>query len=300
MTESSPTLCHSRFNEHRDDVSVGPPIPGVELRMVNADGIDVPVGQSGEVWARSPGVMLGYFRDPAATASALQDGWLRTGDLGTVRRRRLRSPRRPAQGHDHSLRVQRLPGRGRSGHQRHGSVSQSVVVGRAAERNEEVVAFVQPRVGVRIDGATLDRLLARPHCRLQATNTLHLPRRPSGLTHRQDRPVRIADDGSVPRAADAIADRVLRLVTASPSVRADSLTTQRMTKYQVPFAACVMYVAFVRGVHCSATDDSSVIDALVVVKPPEILGLRIGLRHRSPDGRKAFDCGSKLVMHDSK
>jgi len=159
MTESSPTLCHSRFNEHRDDVAVGPPIPGVELRMVNADGIDVPVGQSGEVWARSPGVMLGYFRDPAATASALRDGWLRTGDLA----------RCDADGRVHLVgRLKDMiirsgfnvyPAEVEAVINAHESVSQSVVVGRAANRNEEVVAFVQPRVGVRIDGATLTAYL---------------------------------------------------------------------------------------------------------------------------------------------
>jgi long-chain acyl-CoA synthetase len=155
MTESSPTLCHSRFNEHRDDVAVGPPIPGVELRIVDGDGVDVPVGQSGEVWARSPGVMLGYFRDPTATASALQDGWLRTGDLG----------RFDIDGCVHLVgRLKDMiirsgfnvyPAEVEAVINTHESVAQSVVVGRDADRNEEVVAFVQPRLGVRIDDVTL-------------------------------------------------------------------------------------------------------------------------------------------------
>ena len=188
MTESSPTLCHSRFNEHRDDVAVGPPIPGVELRMVNADGIDVPVGQSGEVWARSPGVMLGYFRDPAATASALRDGWLRTGDLA----------RCDADGRVHLVgRLKDMiirsgfnvyPAEVEAIINAHGSVSQSVVVGRAVDRNEEVVAFVQPRLGAKIDGATLiaylrDRITAykRP-TRFVFLDAL--PTLPTGKTNR--------------------------------------------------------------------------------------------------------------------
>ena len=57
--------------------SVGKPVPGVEVRI---DGDD----EVGEICVRSPSVMLGYWRAPEATAEAVQDGWLRTGDLGYV------------------------------------------------------------------------------------------------------------------------------------------------------------------------------------------------------------------------
>jgi acyl-CoA synthetase (AMP-forming)/AMP-acid ligase II len=154
-TETSPTLCHSRLGEHRDGVSVGPPIPGVELRIVDADGVDVPVGETGEVWARSPGVMLGYFRDPAATAAALHGGWLRTSDLarfdtdgdlhlvGRLKDMIIRS----------GFNV--YPAEVEAVINAHEGVALSAVVGRVADRNEEVVAFVQPRPGANIDGVTL-------------------------------------------------------------------------------------------------------------------------------------------------
>ncbi|MES2185423.1 MAG: AMP-binding protein [Pseudomonadota bacterium] len=155
MTESSPTLCHSPFGQHRDDAAVGPPIPGVEVRVVDADGQDVTAGASGELWARSPGVMRGYFRDPAATAEAIHGGWLRTGDLA----------RRDADGCVHLVgRLKDIiirsgfnvyPAEVEAAINTHPGVAQSAVVGRDVERNEEVVAFVQPRPGAGLDAAAL-------------------------------------------------------------------------------------------------------------------------------------------------
>ncbi len=65
--------------------SIGSVLPGVELRLVDEDGSDALVGDSGEIWVRGPNVFAGYWNDPAATATALTaDGWLRTGDIGVV------------------------------------------------------------------------------------------------------------------------------------------------------------------------------------------------------------------------
>ena len=61
--------------------SIGTPYPGVAARIVDADGADLPDGQVGELVVRSPGLMRGYLGDPEATADALRDGWLWTGDL---------------------------------------------------------------------------------------------------------------------------------------------------------------------------------------------------------------------------
>ncbi len=62
--------------------SVGTPIAGTQLAIRRDDGSPADPGESGEIWARGPGIMLGYWRDAEATARVLVDGWLRTGDLG--------------------------------------------------------------------------------------------------------------------------------------------------------------------------------------------------------------------------
>jgi acyl-CoA synthetase (AMP-forming)/AMP-acid ligase II len=62
--------------------SVGRPLPGNEVRILDPAGRDCPPGTPGDVLHRGPSVMLGYFKDPAATAGVFQDGWLRTGDTG--------------------------------------------------------------------------------------------------------------------------------------------------------------------------------------------------------------------------
>jgi long-chain acyl-CoA synthetase len=63
--------------------SVGMPLPGVEIE-VRSDGKVVSPGEVGEICARGPNIMLGYWREPEMTAQVLQDGWLHTGDLGHV------------------------------------------------------------------------------------------------------------------------------------------------------------------------------------------------------------------------
>ena len=64
--------------------SIGRPRPGVEAEIRALDGAPLDPGETGELWLRSPAVMSGYWRDPAASAETLVDGWLRTGDLATV------------------------------------------------------------------------------------------------------------------------------------------------------------------------------------------------------------------------
>ena len=61
------------------------PVPGVEVRLVDADGEDALVGDAGEIWVRGPNVFQGYWNDREATRPALtDDGWLRTGDIAVV------------------------------------------------------------------------------------------------------------------------------------------------------------------------------------------------------------------------
>lgn len=65
--------------------SVGPPVPGVELRIERPDGSEAAIDETGEVCIRGPILMQGYWGKPEATAEAIdRDGWLHTGDIGVV------------------------------------------------------------------------------------------------------------------------------------------------------------------------------------------------------------------------
>ncbi len=65
-------------------VSVGRPIAGTEIRVVDDDGVELPEGSVGDVFARGPSIMDGYFDRPEATRDAIKDGWLDTGDRGFI------------------------------------------------------------------------------------------------------------------------------------------------------------------------------------------------------------------------
>jgi long-chain acyl-CoA synthetase len=79
MTEM--IYCCNPLNDGNRPGSIGKPFPGVSIRLVDDLGVDVPRGEAGEILARSNAMMSGYWRDPEATAEALLDGWMHTGDL---------------------------------------------------------------------------------------------------------------------------------------------------------------------------------------------------------------------------
>jgi long-chain acyl-CoA synthetase len=84
LTEASPVVTSSVGVASKPG-SIGVPLPGVEVRLVDPDGDDVLIGDAGEIWVRGPNVFAGYWEDRAATDAALTgDGWLRTGDVAVV------------------------------------------------------------------------------------------------------------------------------------------------------------------------------------------------------------------------
>jgi long-chain acyl-CoA synthetase len=84
LTEASPVVSAHRLSGVRKLGSVGQPIPGVEVAILDDADRPVPPGEPGEVCVRGPNVMLGYYRLPDETAKALRNGWLHTGDVGRL------------------------------------------------------------------------------------------------------------------------------------------------------------------------------------------------------------------------
>ena len=84
LSETSPVASFNHPDRVRKPGSIGTPIQGVEMRVVDNEGAELPVGQIGEIVIRGHNVMKGYWRNPGATAETITDGWLKTGDLARV------------------------------------------------------------------------------------------------------------------------------------------------------------------------------------------------------------------------
>jgi len=84
LSETSGPACFNRPAAARKVGSIGTPIDGVQMRVVDEHATEVPTGTPGEIQVRGPNVMKGYWNLPEATAKAIVDGWLSTGDSGRV------------------------------------------------------------------------------------------------------------------------------------------------------------------------------------------------------------------------
>ena len=155
ITECAPSISGAREAQPCADESVGRIVPGVETRVVAADGKPVTTGEIGELQVRGPNVMLGYYRAKDLTEKAVSpDGWFSTGDLvrfdganlyivGRAKEMIIRS----------GFNV--YPAEIEAVINEHASVLQSAVVGRQIEGNEEVVAFVQLVPGANLAASEL-------------------------------------------------------------------------------------------------------------------------------------------------
>jgi len=81
LSEAAPIISANGPNAHKLGTS-GKIVPNLEVRICDEEGRDLPAGKKGEIVVRGENVMAGYWKNPEATAAALRDGWLFTGDLG--------------------------------------------------------------------------------------------------------------------------------------------------------------------------------------------------------------------------
>ncbi len=85
LTETSPMITLVEPQKAQGKMgSIGRAVLGVEVKIVDEAGKEVPIGEPGEIITRGPHVMKGYFRKPAETAARIRDGWLYTGDVGKM------------------------------------------------------------------------------------------------------------------------------------------------------------------------------------------------------------------------
>jgi long-chain acyl-CoA synthetase len=165
LSETSPVLCSNLPGIEEFSGTIGYPVPSTEISIRNAAGEPVPMGEAGEICARGPQVMAGYWDRPAATEAVMTaDGYFRTGDIAVM------LP-------DGQIKiVDRLkdiiivsgfnvyPNEVEEVLAEHPKVREAAVIGRPSETTgEEVVAFVVPRG----DGLTVDDL--RHFCRERLT-----------------------------------------------------------------------------------------------------------------------------------
>ena len=83
LTETSPVATLNPFQRPKRE-AIGVPVPGTDVRFVDADNKDVAFGEVGELWIKGPQVMQGYWQRPDESAQALRDGWLATGDIAKM------------------------------------------------------------------------------------------------------------------------------------------------------------------------------------------------------------------------
>jgi len=81
LSETSPVACSNHPGRERKPGSIGTPIEGVEMRVVDEDDDEVPQGEVGEIVIRGHNIMKGYWRRPEATAEAMRGGWFHSGDM---------------------------------------------------------------------------------------------------------------------------------------------------------------------------------------------------------------------------
>jgi len=201
LTEASPAVTFPDVTARHDPASVGMPLAGVEIRIVDSDGHEVDPGDPGEILVRGPNVFAGYFEDPEATESVLDPaGWLHTGDVAVVSED---GELTIVDRHKDLIIVSGFnvfPAEVEQVIARHPDVAEAVVVGVPdAAHGEAVRAFVVPRLAVWPEGSGTpeglsegeivrycSRYLARYKCPAAVSFVRQLPRAAHGKALRRE------------------------------------------------------------------------------------------------------------------
>lgn len=160
LSETSPVASFNHPHQVRKPGSIGVPVRGVEMDLVDSDGGRTADGEIGEIIIRGENIMAGYWNQPQATAEAIRDGWFHTGDLAT----------RDADGYyvivdrakDMIIRggLNIYPREIEEVLYEHPSIAEAAVVGTPHDvLGEEIAAFVVPRPGAAIDPVEVSRFV---------------------------------------------------------------------------------------------------------------------------------------------
>jgi long-chain acyl-CoA synthetase len=163
LTEASPVVTTSAVEAEPRPGSIGPPLPGVEVRLVDRDGAEVLEGDPGELLVRGPNVFAGYWGDDEATARVLDsDGWLHTGDVAVADADGWLTLVERAKDVVIVSGFNVYPGEVEDALADHPDVDEVAVVGEPHPRTgETVVAYVVARAGARVDPVGLLRHAGR-------------------------------------------------------------------------------------------------------------------------------------------
>jgi long-chain acyl-CoA synthetase len=162
LTEASPVVTTTAIVTEPRPGSIGPPLPGVEVRLLDRDGNDSLVGDPGQLVVRGPNVFAGYWGDPATTDAVLVDGWLHTGDIAVADNDGWLTLVDRAKDIIIVSGFNVFPGEVEDALRSHRDVADAAVIGEPHPRTgETVVAFVVPRAGHAPDPVELLRHAGR-------------------------------------------------------------------------------------------------------------------------------------------
>ena len=191
LTEASPVVTTTAVAPLPRSGSVGPPLPGVEVRLLDTDGQPVLEGDPGEIVVRGPNVFAGYWNDDDATASVLVDGWLHTADIAVADADGWLTLVDRAKDVIIVSGFNVYPGEVEDALRSHDDVDDVAVIGEPHPRSgETVVAYVVPRRGTTPDPVELVRHARRALARYKVPTRVEfvdeLPRTLAGKLVRRE------------------------------------------------------------------------------------------------------------------